>query len=121
MEDQQSITTAIENSVESILNEDKSFDDGLKNYGITDVRLRGDKTAAPKAAIQASEAETASGRPVTTAVVTIAATGAFVLGALLVRRSRHSTDYHNLDHDKDISVGESHDYSSPLTISGTAT
>ena len=120
LEDPQSIITAIENSVESILNDDKSFDNGLKPKGITDVRIRGNETAAPQAVIQAREAESPPGSPATTAVVAIAATGAFVLAALALRRFRQSSDYHNLDHDKDISVGESQDYTSPLTVSGTA-
>lgn len=119
IEDQRSITTVIAQSVENILNDDKSFDSGLEQDGITDVRLRGDEGAAPQAAIQARGAESPPGSPATTAAVAIAATGAFALVALAFRRSRQTSDYHNLDHEKDISV-ESHDQTSPLTVSGIA-
>lgn len=120
IEDQQAITTAIANSVERVLNEDKSFDKGLKLHGITDVRLKGDETIAPQAAIQTNEAESPPESPATTAVVAIAATGAIVLAALALRRSRRTSDYRNLELGKDFSVGESNDNTSPLTASGMA-
>ena len=120
IEDQQNITTAIANSVESILNDDKTLDETLKLNGITDVRARGVGTPVPQAAIQAREAESPPGSPVTTAVVAVSATGAFVLVALALRRFRQTSAYHDLDHEKDFSVGESHDFTSPLTASGMA-
>ncbi len=85
---------------------------------IVDVRLRGDTSTSPNAAVQASEAGSPSGSPATTAVVTVAATGAIVLAALALKRSRRKSGYDSLDDAKDCSIGESYADTAPATVSG---
>lgn len=115
---EQDIAVPITDSVQTILIDDEAFDNGLMANGIVDVRLRGDITTSPKAALQASGGTSPTGSPATTAVVTIAATGAIVLAALGLKRSGQKTGYDNLDDGKESILEDSHADTPPATVSG---
>lgn len=121
----QDIQSIIKASVETILNDDKAFDDQLLLDGIVDVRLR-DETPENRAELTPNVASPPSGSPATAAVVTVAAAGAIVLAALALRRSRRKGGYDNLDEDKAGSVGStdgghSHTDTLAATMGGEST
>lgn len=89
--------TLMEESIQTILDDDTDLDDTLLTEGIVNVRLRDESSSAPRAALTSGGTSPAPGSPATTAVVTIAATAAIVVAALALRRSRRKGAYENLD------------------------
>lgn len=117
------VNATITGSVAKILNNDTSFDHQLMLDGVTDVRFRDAPSANRAERTPSGATPPLSGSPATTAVVTIAATGVFLIAALAFRRSRRKSDYDNLDakedHYSDADGGQSHVGTVPATASGT--